>query len=205
MTPGPGALTKMLNIRSLSVISQHFWRGRGVQALALKPAVCLWSSDDALKPSPLSRRRWFFPGFLPPSLWENRAPELNPAALPFLPRRPEPTPTHGTSCPHQLRVQAPLDEAGSPAGAAAFPGFSRFSRFFSRWFSRFSRWFSRFSRCFARFSCGERDKDLHLPLTPCTANSSCPQPPGILHSPKATEHPRDRAGETPGRNGQREK
>lgn len=137
MTPGPEALTKMLNIRSLSVISQHFWRGRGVQALALKPPVCLWSSDDALKPSPLSCRRCFFPGFLPPSLWENRAPELNPAVLPFLPPRSEPTPAMAPPAPissgsePRWMSQPRLAARREPLLFPVFPGFpSGFPVFF---------------------------------------------------------------------------
>lgn len=105
MTPGPGVLTKMLNIRSLSVILQRFWRGRGVQALLLNLRFVCRAGTTPSNPLPSLA---VGVSFLASSLWENPAPELNPAALPFLPPRP-----HGTS---SSRPWCPSAPGPSPPG-----------------------------------------------------------------------------------------
>lgn len=170
----------MLNIRRLSVILRRFWRGRGAQALAtaLKTTVCLLNGADVPKPSPPSRRSVFLSSFSPIPTVGTSSSRAEPCGSLLSPHHfkptllsPQPSPTAAPPSPgaHRLPVPSPpMDEPSqsrSPVGAVGplvFP------------------------------ICRERDKDHHLPLSPCTANISSPDPRGFLCSPKAAKHGRGR-------------
>lgn len=157
MTPGLGALAKMLNIRSLSVILQHFGRGRGVWALAtaLKTPVCLLSGADGLKPSPISCRSVFLCSFSPIRTVGKSGCRAELSFLPITPNRrsyPHPAPFPFLPVPNPLDAQFQSPSSVGAVGPLVF--------------------------------CRERDKDHHLPPSPCTANASA-RTPRLLCSPEA--------------------
>ena len=141
-------------------------------ATALKTTVCLLNGTGILKPSPPSCQSVFLCLLSPIRTVGKSGSRAEPCGSPLSPHQFKPTLLSPNPAP-RLLLPVPGPQVPSPkppwmrdpqscslvgaVGPLVFP------------------------------ICGERDKDHHLPLSPCTANISSPDPRGFLCSPKATK------------------